>query len=585
MREELESLTREVKEEKSQQEQNIHRLWAKPLGERIDSCRALGNLTIAEIDSKNQQIHFHPPAEDFALFREQEPLRLSRNDPAGNYFQVIFLGLTNNGLSVQCRQLEDFAFNEKSGWSLDEDFFDLSPFYLRAIESLAEDAHGRDHVFPVLFEDQTNEECSDTYSDVAESLDNDENELNDSQVDAVATALASSPFHLIQGPPGTGKTHTLAQLVDQLVIHGHRILVTGFTHRSIHNALIKIQQLVDSSCPVVKISPPVVSERLPFPVYDDFSASGLDLEDGPYIIGATPFALASRRLSSASFDSAVIDETSQLTIPAAIMVMMKSDRWFFFGDQCQLPPVSHIHRDSPRDASIFGRLVKQSKPTKLDTTYRMNDELTEWPSETFYQGELESANPNHRLPLKQTPRNYRELIQTEYSLVNVSSAFDDSRSRNDDEADLAADITLNLLESGIPAKEIGIITPFRAQASRIRQLLRHSDRFQVKFPNAYHEIGVDTVDRFQGQEREVIIYSFTASDSEFIRKLDNFIFQSERLNVAVTRARSLVILLHSANLRRHAETIADYHEPAAVFLSLLAASREISLHPTHEHSK
>jgi hypothetical protein len=195
----------------------------------------------------------------------------------------------------------------------------------------------------------------------------DEAFLNESQSDAVAVALASSPFHLIQGPPGTGKTHALARLVEELVKRGERVLITGFTHRAIHNALRKIHERLGNQCPIVKISKPISYDPLPVPVHPDLAGSGLDLHPGPYVIGATPFALYSNRLDSAHFDSAVFDETSQLTVPATLMAMMKSDQWFFFGDHKQLPPVSLTHPDDPARASVFDRKTKPTlTPVLLD---------------------------------------------------------------------------------------------------------------------------------------------------------------------------------------------------------------------------
>ena len=142
-----------------------------------------------------------------------------------------------------------------------------------------------------------------------------------------------------------------------------------FTHRAIHNALAKIQTLLGDRCPVVKVAEPIPGDQLPFPVYETLSDCGLDACDGAYVIGATPFALWSHRLQAAHFDSAVLDETSQLTLPAAAMAMLHSDRWFFFGDHRQLPPVSLVHAADPAAASVFARLERQCDPTtRSDTT-------------------------------------------------------------------------------------------------------------------------------------------------------------------------------------------------------------------------
>jgi DNA replication ATP-dependent helicase Dna2 len=570
MKEELTQLRDEVREERRLLYEHMQKQWDKPLPERVDSGRALSQLEITEIDHEKHLIHFLPSCEDFAFFSEQQRLRLSQNDPTDSFFRITFLGLTSKGLSVYCSQCDDLAFTSKTGWVLDEDLVDLSDFYFRAISALEAEAHGRDNVFPVLFGEADSEIVAETYDDAMDALEEADTILDETQIDAIAEALASSPFHLIQGPPGTGKTFTLARLVERLVLENHRILVTGFTHRSIHNALKKIHQLLDGLCPVVKISAPVQSteEDLPFETFPNLAKSGLDQNDGPYVIGATPFALFSSRLDTSHFDSAVIDETSQMTVPSAIMAMMRSDRWFFFGDHQQLPPVSFLHQDNPAEASVFSHLVRHKKPTLLSTTYRLNAPLAHWPSEQFYHGELRSAVPHHRLAFKQPPKQYSKSLDPANSLVRMVVDSPGSRSRNDEEADHVAQIIHELLTSGINPEEIGVVTPFRAQASRIRTLLR-GDRFKVRFPNVWKMITVDTVERFQGQEREVILYSFASSDPAFIRKLGNFLFQPARLNVAVTRARTKVILLHSEDLADYARKLPYGSEAAAVFISLL----------------
>jgi DNA replication ATP-dependent helicase Dna2 len=570
----LQQLESEIIQERDLQSQQMHKQWRLTLPERVDAGRALGGLVIDSIDVALKLIHFIPPSEDFAFFKEQQRIRVSQNSPDSHHFIGTFIGLTDKGLlSIKCSACDTLDFEHKSGWSIDEEFVDVSDFYMQGLKSLAEDAHGRDNVYPVLFKERPSTIDAETYEDTYDALDESDSPLNDPQKDSVATALAASPMHLIQGPPGTGKTQTLARLVEQLVIQGHRILITGFTHRSIHQALTKIHAVIEDQCPVVKIGAPITPEKLPFPTYESLEESDLDTHPGPYVIGATPFALYTKRLRAAHFDSAVVDETSQLTLPAAIMVMMKSDRWFFFGDDKQLPPVTQLHRDDPSAASIFARLKKQTEFTTLSITYRMNQQLTEWPSEMFYSGELETFYPDNKFTLKSQPITQQESLSADHSLVSIKLPCDVSKSYNDDEADLTAAIIEELLNSGTDPAQIGVITPFRAQSSRIRTLLRNV----IAPPHRHLErsIIVDTVDRFQGQEREVILYSFASSDSSFIRKVHPFLFNAARLNVAVTRARTKVILLYSQGLLDYAEINANTDELSSLFLSLLDLSHPV----------
>lgn len=576
MKEEIVRLEHEIREEKRLLLENMQRIWRKPLPERVEAGRALGGLEIVGIDGTKGVVYFRPPAEDFAFFQQHAPVRISRNAPEDDFVRAYFHGLTDQGLAVATARADGLALLEKTGWSIDEDFVDVSGYYLRAVEEMAQTAHGQDKVFAALFGEVDADVSTEVYEDVCDALEA-EKGLNESQADAVATALASEPFHLVQGPPGTGKTHALARLVDQLQTRGNRILVTAFTHRAIHNALEKIRGIVGEDCPVVKVSRPMPGDdALPFPVYASFADSGLQVAEGPYVVGATPFSLFSSRLDSAKFDAAVIDETSQMNVPSAVMAMLRADRWYFFGDHRQLPPVSMVHAEDPSLASVFSRLARQKQPSTLNVTYRMNEPLTRWPSEQFYSGQLRSHFPGNRLPLKSNIPALRRVLDPEKPLVSLEIDSPGCKSRNDEEADVAAEIILALLESGVEAEEIGVVSPFRAQASRVRTLLAGA-RFSTRHPKLARRITVDTVDRFQGQEREVILYTFTTSDGAFINKLRDFLLMPPRLNVAVTRARTKVVLLHSPELREFAESGCAHHEASDIFLTLLRDAEAISI--------
>lgn len=566
--EELRSrLERNVQAEARHGWESARKRWGKPLPERVLIGRAIGWLRVAgsAIIGNRRLVHFVPSLDDMALFREGDPVRMSLNAPDGpDYIEATFLGLTENGLSVAVPQNANIEARE--GWSLDEEMFDLSDFYLRALAELAATAHGRDTVLPALLNGRGEEIDLDAHAKFSDSLD--DSSLDHSQVDAVAMCLAAERFHLVQGPPGTGKTFALAGLVAKLVEQGQRVLLTAFTHRAIHHALRKTAALVN--CPVFKISVPFPNDAEGIEFKDEFADTNLLDHPGPYVIGATPFALFSKRAGEARFDVAVIDETSQMRVEAAIMPMLRAQRWFFFGDRQQLPPVVQRPVADAADDSVFALLSKNGGHTMLKTTYRLNEPLTRWPSENFYQGELVAArlNAGHRFTLK-SPPSRPALLGPEPSMVRVEIEHEGNRVSSTEEADEVAALIEEMLEGGIPPREIGVVVPFRAQAARVRNLLRF-ERF-TKWP----EIGkltVDTVERFQGQEREAMIVSFVVSDDAFMDRLNNFLIYPQRLNVAVTRARTKVVLVHSVRFRKWLERNAPHGEDAATALSLLVSA-------------
>lgn len=547
--------------------ENARKRWDCPLGERVTSCRAIGPLEVAGMEQSDGKwlVHFHPSEDDIAFFREDDPLRLSRNDPNGpGWIRATFLGLTDKGLSIQV----DAALDERNGWTLDEEHFDLSEYYLRALEELAKTEHGRTTVLPVLNGEGEDEIDLDAFDEAKDGMA--AAPLNESQVDAVARCLASPLFHVVQGPPGTGKTHALAELVQRLVEQGQRVLVCAFTHRAIHHALRKVRSRV--ACPVYKVSAfmPQDSEGIEF--RRDFAATGLGGHSGPYVLGITPVSLFTSRAAEARFDVAVIDETSQMRVEAAMMPMLRAERFFFFGDHRQLPPVVQRPIEDPAGDSIFARLAKGRNRTMLKTSYRLNGPLTEWPSESFYEGDLESANgiSGHRFAMKCDTAD--DLLEKEPSLVRRELEHEGNRSSSAEEAGETAALIMAMLEGGFPAHEIGVVVPFRAQAARIRKLLRFK-RFDGYLGS--RGIAVDTVERFQGQEREGMIVSFAASEREFMDRLGGFLIMPQRLNVAVTRARTKVILLHSRAFREWLERREAQDEKAALALSLLRAAVSI----------
>ncbi len=510
-------------------------------------------------------VHFEPTVRDMAFFREGERVRLSLNDPDGDDFiDVTFLGLTEKGLSISAPL--GAAINSASGWSLDEGVIDLSDFYLRALAELASGTHGREVVLPALLEGKGDEIDLDDHAESYDGLEN--SGLDDSQVDGVANCLAANRFHLIQGPPGTGKTQTLAKLVRSLVDQGQRVLVTSFTHRAIHHALRKIGPMVD--CPVFKVSDAYPNDAEGIEFRGSFAETGLLDHDGPYVIGATPFALFSSRAGEARFDVAVIDETSQMKVEAAVMPMLRAQRWFFFGDRQQLPPVVQRPVADAAEDSIFSALARDGCHTMLKTTYRMNEPLARWPSENFYQGELVAARSNagHRFRLKSDPAR-KWLLGPEPAMVRVELEHEGNRAYSDEEADETAALIEEMLAGGLPPSEIGVVVPFRAQAARVRELLKF-ERF-ADWPEI-GKITVDTVERFQGQEREAMIVSLVVSDGDFMNRLAGFLTYPQRLNVAVTRARTKVVIIHSKKFREWCAANSVHDEYAAVALSLLEAA-------------
>jgi DNA replication ATP-dependent helicase Dna2 len=146
------------------------------------------------------------------------------------------------------------------------------------------------------------------------------------------------------------------------------------------------------------------------------------------------------------------------------------------------------------------------------------------------------------------------------------------RSHAPEEATLVAEMLQALHDGGLPWNEMGVVVPYRRQARHLRQGLARRQPDRVS-PAA---LTIDTVERMQGQEREVVFISFTTSDEDFALRLMDFLFLRQRLNVSATRPRSKLIIVASPVLLKFAESRTD-DDGAACFVSLLQEAHRIDV--------
>jgi DNA replication ATP-dependent helicase Dna2 len=391
--------------------------------------------------------------------------------------------------------------------------------------------------------------------------------LNESQTEALAQAYATDLAYLIQGPPGTGKTRVLAHLAQALVEEGERVLITSFTHRAINNALNKLVEVAPDT-PAAKIGRQTRADDLQVENYETFDACPLAEMSSGYVIGATPFATRTSRLSGVEFETVIFDEASQITLPLAVMGMLVGKKYIFVGDQKQLPPVLATRYGSGalRD-SVFGALADRGFDTMLTETFRLNAELCRWPSEKFYLGKLKPAGPiaNRRVVYDLFPFKLTDVLDPEEPLVFLDLQHRNTTTRSHTEASTVVDLVTTLIDCGFPAEEIGIVAPYRAQGREIRNLLRQA----VPDADVRRKIVTDTVERMQGQERDLIIISLTTSNPAFAAELAEFFFQPERLNVAITRPRKKLIIVGSSHVLQAEPEDSELRESVDLLRDLL----------------
>ena len=538
----LQRLRKFIQDEAETQFQALSRQWSHSLQERVARGWAIEGLHVSHF--QNGIVRLICTTND-SRFREGDLVVLHRDNPQdekAQHCELQYDGETE--LEVSLIHGNEYFFSQQSdGWIMDQDWFDSSPFYLSALDTVADSQLGRSVILPLIQGSLTPKIDYARYERAREILG--DSGLNESQVEAVAMSYATDLLYLIQGPPGTGKTLMLAHLARLLVGDGRRVFVTALTHRAIHNALNKMPQ-VDEDIPVCKIGNERLAGDLQVPNFDRFSSSRFGEINGGYVIGATPFALQTNRLANVEFDVVLFDEASQITLPLAIMGMLAGSKYIFIGDENQLPPVTTFSAEEAARTSIFAYLAGRGNETMLNITYRLNDVLTDWPNRTFYRNELrpsdEAAIRRLNLSAEATPWDF--VLAPESPAVFLDLCHQNTTVRSRIEAEVVVELILSLLMREVLPEEIGVVVPYRAQSRLIRSLLRRN----LMDDEIVQKLVVDTVERMQGQERDVVLVSFATASPKFAAQVADFLFQPQRLNVAVTRPRTKLILVGSHHM-------------------------------------
>lgn len=461
----------------------------------------------------------------------------------------------------------------------DPDTLNMAGYYRITLDEIANSEIGQERIMPLLMgslEPTLDEDDMDEALSVARS-----EHFNAQQAEAVSWAHGAHHIACIQGPPGTGKTRVLGLIARLAVERGERVLVTSHTHTAINNALNAIHQ---HGVPLVKVGRSTQCKAL------DAGIESVEKLDGwqerpqrpgqGYVVGATPFATCSNRMAQYSFDTVIFDEASQITLPLALMAMRKARRYIFIGDQRQLPPVllSRSILDE-RQHSVFAHLTRSTGDhvVMLQETYRMNQWLADWPSQQYYRGQLRATGSNAQRKLALNTHAAHQPLQAvlagDAPLVFIPTGDTAARTSNLPDAQLVAALCEALIAAGLPAHEIGIVAPFRAQGRAIRQQLKWRLGAQL----ASH-ILADTVERMQGQEREVVILSMASGDRAFIAAAAQFLFQPERLNVCITRAKTKLIVIGPEAIEPSDIEHATLRQWLAQYQNLLAQCQKVPIY-------
>ncbi|MEF8832918.1 MAG: IGHMBP2 family helicase, partial [Candidatus Thermoplasmatota archaeon] len=264
------------------------------------------------------------------------------------------------------------------------------------------------------------------------------------------------------------------------------------------------------------------------------------------VVCTTNSSAASQALEDEDFDICVIDEATQATEPSCLIPAIKAEKLVMAGDHKQLPPtiLNEKAKEDGLDETMFERLIAlygEEAKSLLTVQYRMHEKIMRFSADEFYDGELiaDSSVQRHTLEdliEKKQVGKFEEVLDTEEPIVLVDTHGEmpektragSPSKENPGEALLAEEFASRYMENGLDPIDIGIITPYKDQADLIKDKVEEEN------------LEVDTVDGFQGREKEAIILSLTRSNE---RGVIGFLRDLRRLNVSLTRAKRKLIVL------------------------------------------
>ena len=430
--------------------------------------------------------------------------------------------------------------------------------------------------------------------------------LNPTQEEAVNKVLRAKDVAIVHGPPGTGKTTTLVEAIYETLMRESQVLVCAQSNMAVDWIS---EKLVDRGVNVLRIGNPTrVNDKMlsftyerRFEAHPDYEmlwalrkairevrtnrkkgdknfhqkverlkerATELelriksDLFSEARVIACTLVGSANHLLDGQKFGTLFIDEAAQALEAACWIPIRRVSRVILAGDHCQLPPTikSFAALKAGLGKTLMERIV-ENKPevvTLLKTQYRMNEEIMRFSSDWFYNNQVESSpDVKNRsildLDIPMTWVDTSQFVFPEESGISFKEEFVGESFGRINKAE--AELTLMALQHYFEkiGKErilqeridVGVISPYRAQVQYLRRQLKGKGFFKP-FRDL---ISVNTVDGFQGQERDIILISLVRANDEgqigFLRDL-------RRMNVAITRARmKLIILGDASTLTRH----------------------------------
>lgn len=405
---------------------------------------------------------------------------------------------------------------------------------------------------------------------------------DDEYLAAIISAVESmdSSTMCIQGPPGAGKTFTAKHIITSLVRKGSRVGVMSNSHAAILNLLDALHEPTEHAR-IAKVggfgsNQDAFKEKYnpdEFPNYvyrPSMSFTKRDSYHSFTVVGATAYAFASNTAFESPLDYLFVDEASQVALANLIAVAGCARNIVLMGDQMQLEqPIQGSHPGSSGlsalDYMLGGHgVIPEDMGIFLERTYRMHPAVCHPLSEVVYEGKLKAAKNNDRQCVL-VPDS--KLIKQSHGVMVVNVEHDGNRQSSDEEVDVIQRIIDDLKTGCCTAKngearsiadeDILVVAPYNMQVNLLKDRLGN-------------QIAIGTIDKFQGQEAPVVIISMAVSDVEESSRGLDFLFDINRLNVAVSRAQALAIIVANPGLERCRVSSLGQMEKASFYSRLVS---------------
>nr|CCA19997.1 DNA2like helicase putative [Albugo laibachii Nc14]CCA23290.1 DNA2like helicase putative [Albugo laibachii Nc14] len=403
--------------------------------------------------------------------------------------------------------------------------------------------------------------------------------LNADQRIVVCSVLNALDYTLVLGMPGTGKTFLLAFIVRVLLARGLSVLITSYTHSAVDHLLGKIVKgFGDESVSMLRIGAQAcVNDPMLAPYVLETTGNACEIEAKcleTKLIGITCLSIPHHAVfRKRQFDFCIVDEATQITEPIVLGALACAKTFVLVGDPHQLPPLVKCPqaREKGLNVSLFQRLseVHPGAVRQLTIQYRMNEDIMQLVNHLVYKNQLKCGNSNvakKRLKLfwaidgrKKSVSTLASMLENQKGVTWINTdplgelAYESKASTsgngaskmvNEAEARVILALVEILIAGGVQCEEIAIVSPFRAQVSRLEKLV---------WGRGFTQVEVCTIDRYQGRDRGVVFISFVRCNAS--GRVGELLSDRRRLNVALTRAKQRLVLVGSMQTLEHADGI------------------------------